>query len=203
MNARLATLTVLLTVIGGYGASQLSPPGAAQELGSYRLAVDVDLVVLHASVRDRKGRFVADLGQGDFEVYEDGLRQSIQLFQYEDTPVTVGIVVDHSRSMRPKLAQVITAAQAFVHSSNPLDQMFIVNFTERVLLGLPAAIPFTNNATELEDAISNAPAAGMTALYDGVVKGIGQLQAGSHAKKVLLVISDGATMRARAAWPMS
>jgi VWFA-related protein len=69
--------------------------------------------------------------------------------------------------------------------------MFIVNFTERVLLGLPAAIPFTNSATELEDAISNAPAAGMTALYDGVVKGIGQLQAGSHAKKVLLVISDG------------
>jgi VWFA-related protein len=113
------------------------------------------------------------------------------LFQYEDTPVTVGLVVDHSRSMRPKLAQVIAAAQAFVHSSNPLDQMFIVNFADSVSLGLPAAVPYTNTSTQLEDAISNAPAAGMTALYDAVVKGIEQLQVGSHDKKVLLVISDG------------
>ena len=188
---RRATLALLLMVLGGYSTGQLLPPGNAQDLQSYRLAVDVDLVVLHATVRDRKGSFVSDLREQDFEVYEDGVRQSIRLFQYEDTPITVGIIVDHSRSMRPKLAQVIAAARAFVHSSNPLDQMFIVNFTDSVSLGLPAAIPFTNSSTQLQDAISNAPAAGMTALYDAVVTAIEQLQAGSREKKVLLVISDG------------
>ena len=191
MNARFATLAVLLMVLGGPSASQLLPPSETPDTESYRLAVNVDLVVFHASVRDRKGRFVSDLGQRDFEIHEDGARQSIRLFQYEDTPVTVGLVVDHSRSMRPKLAHVIAAAQAFVHSSNPLDQMFIVNFADGVSLGLPAAVPYTNSPTQLEDAISNAPAAGMTALYDAVVEGIGQLQAGNHDKKVLLVISDG------------
>jgi VWFA-related protein len=69
--------------------------------------------------------------------------------------------------------------------------MFVVNFNETVSLGLPGAMPFTNNSSELEHAISNAPAAGMTALYDAVVEGIKQLQAGSQDKKVLLVISDG------------
>jgi VWFA-related protein len=153
--------------------------------------VDVDLVVLHATVRDRKGRSVSDLREQDFEVYEDGARQSIRLFQDEDTAVTVGLVVDHSRSMWPKLAQVTAAARTFVRLSNPEDQMFVVNFNETVSLGLPGAMPFTNNSSELEHAISNAPAAGMTALYDAVVEGIKQLQAGSQDKKVLLVISDG------------
>jgi VWFA-related protein len=81
--------------------------------------VDVDLVVLHATVLDRQGRFVSGLGERDFEVYEDGVRQSIRLFRHEDIPVTVGLVVDHSGSMLPKLSEVITAAQTFVRSSNP------------------------------------------------------------------------------------
>ncbi len=191
MNARHATLVLFWMVLGGYGGGQLSPTSSAQDPGSYRIAVDVDLVVLHAAVRDRKGRFVSDLREQDFEVYEDGVRQSIRLFQYEDTPVTVGLVVDHSGSMQPKLAQVIAAAEAFVQSSNPADQTFVVNFNETVSLGLPDAVPFTNSSSELEDAISNAPATGMTALYDAVVKGIKQLQVGSQEKKVLLVISDG------------
>ncbi|MEX2302041.1 MAG: VWA domain-containing protein [Bryobacterales bacterium] len=188
-----AKLVLLLMFAVGFSGGQLSPTSKAQDLEPFRIAVDVDLVVLHPVVRDRKGRFISDLGEQDFEIYEDGVRQSIRLFQYEDTPVTIGLVVDHSRSMLPKLAQVTAAARTFVQSSNPNDQMFVVNFNEKVSLGLPGAVPFTNSSTKLEYAIANAPAAGMTALYDAVVKAINQfqLQLGAPNKKALLIISDG------------
>jgi VWFA-related protein len=178
-------------VLGGYGLGQLSSQTEAREPESFRLSVDVKLVVLHATVRDRNDRFVSDLREQDFEIFENGVPQSIRFFEYEDTPVTVGLVVDHSRSMSPKLAHVVAAAEAFVASSNPLDQLFVVNFTDNVALGLPADVPFSNSTAELEDAISNAPPPGMTSLYDGIAEGIAQLQAGSHKKKVLLVVSDG------------
>jgi len=169
-------------VLGGY---------AGQDAGSYRISVDLDMVVLPATVRDRQGRLVSDLRKQDFEVYEDGVPQRLRLFRHEDVPVAVGLVVDHSGSMQPKLAEVTAAARAFVQSSNPEDQMFVVNFNEKVTLGLPATIRFTNSSTELEGAISKAPAAGMTALYDAVVEGFERLQEGSRDKKVLIVISDG------------
>jgi Ca-activated chloride channel family protein len=186
----LALPVLLLIFLGGPAGPQVPPSGKGPDSGSYRISVDVDLVVLHASVRDRQGRFVPSLREGDFEVYEDGVRQSLRLFRHEDTPVTVGLVVDHSGSMRPKLADVITAARIFARSSNPEDQMFVVNFNEHVTLGLPGAM-FTNRSEELERAISSAPAAGQTALYDAVVKAFERLQEGSRDKRVLLIISDG------------
>jgi VWFA-related protein len=191
MNARCASLVLLLMAPGGYSGGQVSPTAGDQDPESYHIAVDVDLVVLHATVRDRKGRVVPDLRQQDLEVYEDGVRQSIRLFKYEDIPVTVGLVVDHSGSMRPKLPQVIYAGRKFAHSSNPDDQMFVVNFNENVSLGLRDDLPFTHSAAELEGAISKAPADGMTALYDAIVKALAQLPLGDREKKVLLVISDG------------
>src|SRR5437764_3743911 len=96
---------------------------AAQDPQSYKLSVNVDLVVLNATVRDQKGRVASDLRLQDFEVFEDGVQQSIQLFRHEDIPVTVGLVIDHSGSMRPKLASVIAAARTFIQSSSPEDQM--------------------------------------------------------------------------------
>jgi Ca-activated chloride channel homolog len=146
---------------------------------------------LHASVHDRIGRVASDLREENFEVYEDGVRQSIRLFRHEDVPITVGLVVDHSGSMRQKLGDVIAAARAFVRASNQEDQMFVVNFNENVTLGLPRGIRFINHVDELESAISNSPATGRTALYDAVIEAGEQLQAGSRDKKVLLVISGG------------
>ena len=142
-------------------------------------------------MRDRKGGYVSDLREQNFEVYEDGIRQSIRLFRHEDVPVTVGLVIDHSSSMRRKLPQVTAAARSFAQSSNPEDQIFVVNFNEKATLGLPSAIPFTDRPDELGRAISNAPAAGMTALYDAIFKAQEQLLAGSRDRKVLIVISDG------------
>lgn len=187
----LALPVLLLIVLGGYAGHQVSPAGSGQDTGPYRISVNVDLVVLHATVCDRQGRFVSSLREQDFEVYEDGVRQRTRLFLHEDIPVTVGLVVDHSGSMGPKLAEVTAAARSFVQFSNPEDQMFVVNFHETVSLGLPPTIRFTNSSAELERAIWRAPAVGMTALYDAIVEALKQLQAGSRDKKVLIVISDG------------
>jgi VWFA-related protein len=157
--------------------------------------VDVDLVVLHVTVADRQGGFVSDLGKHNFVVYEDGRPQPIKLFRNEDIPVTVGLVVDHSTTMRTKLAEVAAAARTFVQSSNPEDEMFIVNFNEKVKLGLPGTIRFTNSTAELENAITAATSGGQTALYDAIAKGLEELQAGSRDKKVLIVVSDGGDNR--------
>jgi Ca-activated chloride channel homolog len=157
----------------------------------FQISVKVDLVVLHTTVRDRKGQFATDLRQRDFQVYEDGVRQSVRVFQHEDAPVTVGLVIDHSGSMRNKLPDVIAAARVFVQSSSTNDQMFVVNFNEKVTLGLPRAIPFSDRVDELAGAIARSGAEGQTALYDAIAVALHQLESGTREKKVLIVISDG------------
>jgi VWFA-related protein len=187
-----AAFLPLLLSIGLTGAAQPQDPRSIEpQAVPYRISVNVDLVVLHATVRDRKGRFASDLRQRDFGVYEDGVQQSIRLFLHEDLPVIVGLVVDHSGSMGAKLGHVIAAARTFVRSSNQEDQMFVVNFNEHVTLNPPAARRFTNHLDELEAAILKAPATGQTALYDALVQAFERLQAGGRDKKVLIVISDG------------
>jgi VWFA-related protein len=182
---RVGHAACLMFMIGlpGRASSQVPPP--------YRISVDVNLLVLHATVRDRKNVFAADLSEPDFAVYENGVRQTIRLFQHEDVPVAVGLVVDHSGSMRPKMADVIVAARTFVRLSNPEDQMFVVNFNEKVTIGLTREVLFTNRADQLESAILHAPVTGQTALYDAVAEGLVRLQASERDKKVLIVISDG------------
>jgi VWFA-related protein len=176
-------LPLLLISFAGGAAFQDPPP--------FRISVNVNLVVLHATVRDRKGGFVSDLSEADFAVYEGGVRQSIRLFRNEDVPVTVGLAIDHSGSMRRKLTEVIAAARTFVRSSNPEDRMFVINFNEHVTMGLTGANRFTSRFDELEAAILKAPVEGQTALYDAVAVALDQLQAGEREKKVLIVISDG------------
>ena len=179
-NARCAAMASLLLVC--------VPVSRGQD---DRISVDVNLVVLHATVCDQRGRFVSDLREQDFEVYENGVRQQIKLFAHEDVPITAGLLVDHSGSMKPKLAEVSAAARAFVQASNPDDEMLVVNFNEHVELGLPDSIRFTSDPVKLEEAISRAPATGMTALYDAIAVALRQLQSGSREKKVLVAISDG------------
>jgi Ca-activated chloride channel homolog len=163
----------------------------AQESPQARIAVDVNLVVLNATVRDRSGGFASGLRKEDFQVFEDGHLQTISLFRHEDVPVAVGLVVDNSSSMRSKRQDVIQAAMAFMHSSNPKDEMFVVNFNERASLGLPSEQPFSSNPVELEAALNGVPARGMTALYDAIDLGLKHLKDSACDKKVLIVVSDG------------
>lgn len=176
----LSTMIVLGMTRAGAQAPAIDP-------GMFRLSVNVDLVVVNATVRDSKGRFAPELRQENFEVYEDGVRQAVRLFQHEDIPVTVGVVVDHSGSMRAKMAEVIAGARAFVGHSNPADEMFVVNFNERVTAGAR----FTNRPDELAAEIGRAPVTGKTALYDAVAVAQERIRGGARAKKALVVISDG------------
>jgi Ca-activated chloride channel family protein len=189
--AKAAVLPVLLFVLSPFSSAQVAPPDSGPDRENFRISVEVDLVVLQATVRDREGHAVKQLGQQNFEVFEDGRPQPIRLFRHEDTPVTVGLVIDHSGSMREKLADVTAGAQAFVHSSNPNDQMFVVNFNEAVSLGLPRGVGFSDNAEQLGGAIWGAQAIGTTALYDAIIEALKRLQQGNSDKKVLIVISDG------------
>jgi VWFA-related protein len=90
-----------------------------------------------------------------------------------------------------KRADVIAAAMAFANSSNPQDQMFVVNFNDRVTFGLSANVPFTDQLEQLQKALSGITAIGQTALYDGLIAGLDHLQLGNRDKKVLILISDG------------
>jgi VWFA-related protein len=148
-------------------------------------------VVLQATVRDRKGAFAAGLRAQHFELFEDGVKQSLRLFRHEDLPVTVGLVIDHSGSMGGKLSDVMRAARTFAVASSPMDEMFVINFNDALTLGLPASIRLANNPEDLVRAIGDTPASGQTALYDAINEGLRRLQDGTRDRKVLLVISDG------------
>ena len=147
--------------------------------------------MLPVRVIDGNGDFVSGLSVDNFRVYEDGRLQRISLFQREDTPVTVGLVVDHSRSMGPKLAEVATAIISFAQSSNPQDEMFVVDFNDNVSLELPGGNPFTHDPAELASAVSAVSAGGGTALYDAVIEGLNHLQLAHADKKALIIVSDG------------
>jgi len=172
----------------------LPTPGRPQQPAQpqdFTIGVNVDMVVLQATALDHKNTLVSGLSKEDFQIYEDGVLQTIKHFSHEDIPVTVGLVIDNSGSMRPKRHDVIAAALTFARSSNPQDQMFVVNFNERVSFGLPGTTPFTDQVTQLEVALSRIDADGQTALYDAVAAALQHLKLGNRDKKVLIVISDG------------
>lgn len=159
--------------------------------GQAKIAVNVDLVLLPVKVTDARGAFVSGLKLEDFRVFENGQLQKLSVFEYGDTPVTVGLIVDHSRSMGGKLQDVVTAVYSFAHLSNPQDEMFVVDFNDDVLSELMKGKAFSNDPRELEQAVTAVTARGRTALYDAVSEGLHHLQYGHLEKKALIIISDG------------
>ena len=157
----------------------------------FTLRVKTNLVILNATVVDHHNALVAGLDKADFHVYEDHVLQPIKYFSHEDLPVAVGLVIDNSGSMGSKRADVIAAALSFARSSNPEDQMFVINFNEHISYGLPANIPFTDRKDQLQLALAAIKTIGETALYDAIALAIDHLKQGKCDKKVLIVISDG------------
>lgn len=156
-----------------------------------KISTEVTLVPLSVIVTDRRGRMVTGLKEGDFHVFEDGIAQRISVFNEEDRPVTVGLVLDSSGSMATKRVEVVKAAKEFLESSNPEDQIFVVNFNTTAKLGLPLDVPFTGNVEQLEAAVSQAVPEGETALYDAIVLAMEHLKSGSRERKALVIVSDG------------
>lgn len=167
---------------------QAPPPNEGIQ---HAISKEVDLVVLPVTVTDRKGQNVAGLTQDNFQVYENGQLQKISEFSHGDVPLTVGLVVDGSGSMQPNRPEVVTASTDFLRSSNPEDEVFVVNFNEVASLGLPQDLPFTSDVKQLEEAVRRGPLVGKTALYDAVYLGLEHLQTGTRDKKALVIISDG------------
>jgi Ca-activated chloride channel homolog len=152
---------------------------------------EVRLVLLDVSVKDRNGSFVGGLTIDNFRVFEDGRPQETAIFASNDLPVTVGLLVDESYSMTPKRTDVIAAATTFIEESNPKDEVFVLNFNDRVRRGLPPGTLFSDNLDQLRTALSRGIPRGKTALNDAVVAGLGQLELGKRDKKTLVLISDG------------
>ena len=150
-----------------------------------------ELVVLHVAVVDRHAGFVSGMPQDAFAVYEDGRRQPIEFFQNDDTPVTVGLLIDSSGSMVSRRRGVIAAGMAFAESSRADDEMFTICFNERVWRGLPDGQLFTSDHQELRAALNRSGARGETALFDALDAGLRQLDRGAMPRKVLIVVSDG------------
>jgi len=159
-----------------------------KEKAGFTFRRDVDEVVLNATVLDDNGRIVNDLKKDDFHVFEDGVPQTIVAFQHQDLPVSMGILIDNSGSMRDKRAAVNTAALDLVKASNPQDEAFVVNFSDEAFIDQD----FTSNIAKLRDGLAHIDSKGGTALYDAVVASADQLAKGAkRPKQVLLIVTDG------------
>jgi Ca-activated chloride channel family protein len=179
----LFTLALTRSLAGpGSPEKQASPP---------KIAVSVNLVLIPASVTDARGEFVPGLKAEEFRVLEDGHQQELTVFEVGDTPVTVGLVVDHSRSMGSKLPAVAAAVYSFAHTSNRQDEMFVVDFNDDVSIELMKGKAFTSDPKELQEALAAVSARGRTALYDAITEGLNHLQYAHCQKKALIIISDG------------
>lgn len=162
--------------------------------GIYTLRTEVDEVLLDCSVIDEKGRTVNGLTQKDFRVWEDGVPQTINSVQHQDLPISMGVLVDDSGSMRDKRAAVNQAAFNLLQESNPKDETFVVNFSDRAFLDQG----FTSDLVALHRGLSRSDPKGTTALYDAVAAAADELSKhGKHRKEVLLIITDGADNASR------
>jgi VWFA-related protein len=156
--------------------------------GIFVFKKDVDEVLLHATVQDDKNHLVTNLDRTAFTVFEDGKQQNIISFHHEDIPVAMGIVIDNSGSMREKRSKVNLAALNLVRSSNPKDEVFVVNFNDEYYLDQD----FTNDLLKLKEALEKIDPRGGTALYDAVVASGEHLKRYARLdKKVLFVVTDG------------
>ncbi|MBS1859020.1 MAG: VWA domain-containing protein [Acidobacteria bacterium] len=174
---------------GALLAQQAAPPADDGKPTVFRL--DTRIVVCHTTVVDKTGHLVTNLPESAFSVYENKVRQQIRRFKREDVPVSLGLVIDNSGSMRDKLAQVKAAAVALVRESNPQDEVFVVNFNDSAYLDNPKNKPFTSDINELQQALAKIDTRGGTAMRDAIQMSIDHLKGAHRDKKVLVVITDG------------
>ena len=152
---------------------------------------DTRLVVCHTTVVDKSGKLMTNLKQDAFSVSENDVKQDILLFRREDIPVSMGLIIDNSGSMRPKRASVEAAALALVKDSNPDDEVFIVNFNDDAYIDNPGNKDFLTDIKEMQEALTRIDSRGGTAMRDAIAKSIEWLKKAHKEKKVLVVVTDG------------
>jgi len=158
----------------------------AQEAPTF--STSTQLVVLHASVMDKSGKLVTNIGKDSFKVFENGVEQQIQRFLREDVPLSLALVIDNSGSMRDKRQKVEAAALAMLKASNRNDEIMIVNFNDEAF----EDVSFTNDMKKMEEGLTRIDSRGGTAMRDAVSMTVDTVkEKGKKTKKVVLVVTDG------------
>jgi VWFA-related protein len=173
-------------------AGVLSLPAGSQENVGPVLHSDTRVVVCNTTVTDESGQLITNLPQSAFSVFEDGVRQQIRVFNREDLPVSLGLIIDNSGSMRAKRASVEAAALALVKDSSPRNEVFVVNFNDIAYIDVPHGKAFTSDIEEMKQALTRIDARGSTAMRDAVQVSLDHLRANAHQeKKGLVMVTDG------------
>jgi Ca-activated chloride channel homolog len=190
-KSQLAALAAALLGAVPLAAQQRSITPSQEDTGTV-IRTDVRLVVLHTTVVDKNDHLVTNLPQTAFSVTENGVKQEVRKFKREDVPVSMGLIIDNSGSMRNTRARVEAAAMALVKDSNPDDEVFVVNFNDDAFLDNPHGKDFTSSQAELEEALTRIDSRGGTAMRDAIRMSIDHLKQKAHKdKKVLVVVTDG------------
>jgi Ca-activated chloride channel family protein len=184
----------------GWFFQDIPQPSSGRDADGFTISTNVELVILDASVTDTKGLSVSGLEKDNFRVYEDNKLQDLKYLSHADIPVTIGLVIDNSGSMRAKRAEVVTAALTLIRVSNPRDEAFVVNFNDKVYWGLPPEVPFTGDMQMLRQALMNGKPQGRTALYAALSASLEHLSLGRMDKKALVVVSDGGDNNSKLGW---
>lgn len=153
----------------------------------FTLNVNVDLVEVHVNVTDNKDHPVGNLNQDNFKVFEDRVEQNMSVFKHEDIPLSLGLVIDNSRSIEPRKERLDAAALSFVEKSNPDDETFVVHFDDTARV----TQDFTSSVADLERSLASVKPFGQTAIYDALLMALDHIEEARHTKKVLLLVTDG------------
>lgn len=185
-----AAAAIAAACVIGTGAAAPQPPDTAAQAPSFRAGVDV--VSLNVTVTDREGRFVTDLAESAFRVYEDGVQQEINFFTRTQLPLALALLIDTSASMDEKMATAQEAAIGFAQRLRPEDLAEIVDFDSRVNI----LQPFTNDVEQLEGAIRRTTAGGSTSLYNAIYIALRELakaplRQADLRREAIIVLSDG------------
>ena len=184
----LVALPVLMFARAGRSQKPQEPSaGKSEKQPSQTLKIDVDLVLVNATVTDQINRYVSGLESNHFKIWEDKVQQKIEYFTAEDVAISVGVIFDVSGSMKDKIATARNAAATFIKTFNPEDEYFLVEFANRPSV----ETDFTTDVSKLQSKLIMAPAKGQTAMYDSVYLGLEKLKEASNPKKALLLITDG------------
>lgn len=169
------------------------PPDATLSLTGKPLRVDVDLVLVPVTVTDARNRPLTGLTQKDFLLFENDERQQIQYFSTEDTPISVGVILDLSKSMANKIDTAREALADFFDNANPEDDYFVITFSDRPQVMADA----TRSVGSIRAKLASVTPSGHTALLDAIYLGIAKMRHSHYKRRALLIISDGGDNRSR------
>jgi Ca-activated chloride channel homolog len=151
------------------------------------LRIDVDLVLVPATVTDKMNRPVIDLQKENFGLYENEAQQQIRYFTEEDQPISIGLILDVSKSMSDKIDTERAAVAEFFKNSNPQDDYFVISLGDR-----PHLIADTTQSLEdIQQKLALVIPDGHTALLDAIYMGVAKMRAARYQRCALLIISDG------------